>query len=177
MALEDDGDGDAISLDGDSQDEKSVNLIELVNNEETLQVTGKIRGVLKKLNKTYGGSVLQLTDMVAATKAKLETFFENCAIAADKRDSYRVFVPYNTQLPQAIMRIRDPSALERKRIIIRFQDWQESSPFPIGHFVRIVGDEGVLATETNMILHEFSVDTRPFSQRVLNCLPKEGKDW
>ena len=28
-----------------------------------------------------------------------------------------------------------------------------------------------------MILHEFNVDTRPFSQRVLDCLPKEGKDW
>lgn len=176
VALEDD-DEDAISIEGESDGEKTVNLVELVNNEQSLQVTGKIRGVLKKLNKTYGGSVLRLDEMTTATKAKLELFFENCAISADKRNNYRVFVPYNMQLPQAIMRIRDPSALERKRIIVRFTDWQDSSPFPIGHFVRIVGDEGVLATETNMILHEFSVDTRPFSQRVLNCLPKEGRDW
>jgi len=28
-----------------------------------------------------------------------------------------------------------------------------------------------------MILHEFNVDMRPFSQKVLNCLPKEGKQW
>ena len=177
VALEDEGDGDAISIDDESDGEKAVNLIDLVNNEQTLQVTGRIRGVLKKLNKTYGGSVLQLCDMLPSTKAKLEKFFENCAIAAEKRNNYRVFVPYNTQVPQAIMRMRDPSALEKKRIIIRFQDWPENSPFPIGHFVRIVGEEGVLATETNMILHEFSVDCRPFSQRVLNCLPKEGRDW
>ena len=94
--LEDDGDGDAISIEGESDGEKTVNLIELVNNEQSLQVTGKIRGVLKKLNKTYGGSVLRREDMVDTTKAKLEMFFENCAIAADKRDNYRVFVPYNT---------------------------------------------------------------------------------
>ena len=75
------------------------------------------------------------------------------------------------------MRVRSPESLEGKRIIVRFQDWQANSPFPIGQFVKVVGQEGVLATETNMILHEFSVDTRPFSQRVLSCLPKEGKDW
>ena len=28
-----------------------------------------------------------------------------------------------------------------------------------------------------MILHEFNVDMRPFSQKVLNCLPVEGKNW
>ena len=28
-----------------------------------------------------------------------------------------------------------------------------------------------------MILHEFNVDTRPFSQKVLSCLPSEGKNW
>ena len=28
-----------------------------------------------------------------------------------------------------------------------------------------------------MILHEFNVDTRPFAQKVLNCLPTEGKNW
>jgi len=28
-----------------------------------------------------------------------------------------------------------------------------------------------------MILHEFNVDTRPFSQKVLDCLPKEGWNW
>ena len=28
-----------------------------------------------------------------------------------------------------------------------------------------------------MILHEFNVDTRPFAQKVINCLPSEGKNW
>ena len=28
-----------------------------------------------------------------------------------------------------------------------------------------------------MILHEYNVDMRPFSQKVINCLPPEGKNW
>jgi len=60
---------------------------------------------------------------------------------------------------------------------VRYNDWPENSPFPVGSFVKVVGDDGKLATETNLILHEFSVDMRPFSQRVLDCLPKEGKNW
>lgn len=68
VALQDDDDDDAISIEDESEDKKTVNLIELVNNEQSLQVTGKIRGVLKKLNKTYGGSVLRLDEMVPTTK-------------------------------------------------------------------------------------------------------------
>lgn len=28
-----------------------------------------------------------------------------------------------------------------------------------------------------MILHEFNVDTRPFSNKVLQCLPTDGANW
>lgn len=28
-----------------------------------------------------------------------------------------------------------------------------------------------------MILHEYNVDTRPFTQKVIQCLPTEGKEW
>lgn len=134
--------------------------------------------MLKKLNKTYGGSIIKKEDMLPSTVEKYNQFLENHNIEGKELvDQYRVFVPYNVQLPQSIMRVQNAEALEQKRIIVRIQDWLPTSPFPIGQFVKIVGEEGKLGTETNMILHEFNVDMRPFSQRVLNCLPKEGKDW
>jgi exosome complex exonuclease DIS3/RRP44 len=43
--------------------------------------------------------------------------------------------------------------------------------------VKIIGQEGKIRTETDMILHEYNVDTRPFSQKVIACLPPEGKEW
>jgi len=75
------------------------------------------------------------------------------------------------------VKTKNPKALENKRLIIRFSEWKVTSPFPIGQFVKIVGEEGKIGTETNMILHEFNVDTRSFSQKVLDCLPREGRDW
>jgi exoribonuclease R len=66
-------------------------------------------------------------------------------------------------MPQCIVKSAKPEALENKRIIVRIADWKQSSPFPIGQFVKIIGEEGKIGTETNMILHEFNVDQRPFS--------------
>lgn len=51
------------------------------------------------------------------------------------------------------------------------------SPFPFGQFIRILGEEGKMNTESAMILHEFNVDTRPFSQKVIQCLPSAGAEW
>lgn len=54
----------------EDEEEKIVNLIELVNSQESKQVTGKVRGVLKKLNKTYGGSIIKKEDMLPSTVDK-----------------------------------------------------------------------------------------------------------
>lgn len=80
-------------------------------------------------------------------------------------------------MPQAIIKTQNPEALSNKRLIVRYSDWPATSPFPVGQFVKIIGEEGKIGTETNMILHEFNVDTRPFSQKVLDCLPREGRNW
>lgn len=101
--------------------------------------------------------------MLASTLNKFKLYLENNNIKKDETFMYRVFVPYNNQMPQAILKIQNPKALENKRIILRFKDWRVSSPFPNGQFVKIIGEEGKIGTETNMILHEFNVDTRLFS--------------
>jgi exosome complex exonuclease DIS3/RRP44 len=62
-------------------------------------------------------------------------------------------------------------------MIIRYTSWPRWSPFPLGQFVKIIGPEDKVSTETAMILHEFNIDTRPFSQKVINCLPSDGKNW
>jgi exosome complex exonuclease DIS3/RRP44 len=62
-------------------------------------------------------------------------------------------------------------------MIIRTTQWSEKSPFPQGAFVKILGEEGKVTTENAMILHEYNVDTRDFSQKVYSCLPSEGENW
>jgi exosome complex exonuclease DIS3/RRP44 len=87
----------------DSKSEESVsedepanpNLVEFINSATDRQVTGRVRGVLKKLNKTYGGSLIAKSDMLVSTLNKFKLFCENYSIPLKEQDKYRVFVPYN----------------------------------------------------------------------------------
>lgn len=148
-----------------------------INSEKDRRVTAKVLGIIKPMNKTYGGSILKEKDMSAKTKEKLALFISNMSIPKDKVNQYKVFVPLNTQLPQVVVKTVNPESLENKRFILRMGKWSKYSPFPYGQFIRILGEEGRMQTESAMILHEFNVDTRPFSQKVLKCLPSDGANW
>ena len=52
-------------------------MIVRVNEETKRRVTGVVRGVLKKMNKTYGGSLVQLKDMLPTTLEKFKLFCHN----------------------------------------------------------------------------------------------------
>ena len=91
----------------DSQDEmepENTNLIERINSETKMQVTGKVRGVLKKMNKTYGGSIINKKDMLASTLNKFKLYCQNHNISQSEEEKFRVFVPYNIQMPQCIVK-------------------------------------------------------------------------
>ncbi len=139
------------------------NIMQKINEEKIKRATAKVVGVLKKMNKTYGGSVISMKDMTKQTKTKFEDFIKNLNIDRANAEKYRVFVPFNMQLPQAIIKSQIPEAFEKKRLILRYSKWNRFSPFPQGQFVKILGDEGRMDTESAMILHEYNVDTRPFS--------------
>ena len=152
-------------------------MMQRINNEKERRVTAKVIGIIKPMNKTYGGSILKHQDQSKQTRQKFDIFIANMNIPEDEVDQYRVFVPFNIQMPQVIVKSTNPAALENKRFILRIGKWNLYSPFPYGQFVRILGEEGKMATESAMILHEFNVDTRPFSQKVLKCLPNDGANW
>ena len=106
------------------------NLINKINNEKDRRVTAKVRGVLKKMNKTYGGSILNFKDMTDPTKNKFKLFCQNLQIKKEEERFYRVFVPFNIQLPQAIVKSAKPEVLENVRFIVRINRWSKKSPFP-----------------------------------------------
>lgn len=118
----------------DEEEEKleseNTTLMERINREKERRVTAKVRGILKKMNKTYGGSILNPKDMKAETKTKFELLCSNLNISKSEQRQYRVFVPYNVQIPQAIIKSTKPEALENLRFIVRLTKWSVKSPFP-----------------------------------------------
>jgi len=116
----------------DEEVDLTKNLIVRINEETNRRVTAVVKGVLKKMNKTYGGSLVQKKDMMPKTLEKFKQFCKNNDVSKAQEEQYRVFVPYNIQMPQSIMKTKNPAALENKRLIVRFSTWKATSSFPTG---------------------------------------------
>lgn len=81
------------------------------------------------------------------------------------------------RIPRIRIKTRQASELLGKRIVVNIDAWDRTSRFPIGHFVRTLGELETKQAETEAILLEHDVQYRPFPKSVLDCLPSEGHDW
>ncbi|EDO17852.1 hypothetical protein Kpol_1043p42 [Vanderwaltozyma polyspora DSM 70294] len=80
-------------------------------------------------------------------------------------------------LPKIRIRTRRATELLSKRIVVSIDSWPSNHKFPLGHFVRNLGGVEEAQAETEALLLEHDVEYRPFSKKVLECLPEEGHDW
>lgn len=80
-------------------------------------------------------------------------------------------------LPKVRIRTRRANDLLGKRIVISLDSWPATHKYPLGHFVRDLGEVESAEAETEALLLEHDVEYRPFSKKVLECLPAEGHDW
>lgn len=70
------------------------------------------------------------------------------------------FVPVDTRYPSFYMRTFNVKGLEKKRIMVDFDDWPRFSKNPLCHFVRVIGDEGSIRAEGDVILLEHNVEIK-----------------
>lgn len=80
-------------------------------------------------------------------------------------------------LPKIRICTRRAKELLNKRIVVVVDSWPTRSKYPLGHFVRDLGEIESVQAETEALLLEHNVEYRPFSKKVLECLPEEGHDW
>ncbi|KAI8844251.1 hypothetical protein BC829DRAFT_363903 [Chytridium lagenaria] len=87
------------------------------------------------------------------------------------------FWPLDKRIPKIRIRTRQMGALQKKRIMVALDNWPKNSRYPLGHFVRSLGEVGDKDTETDVVLLEHDVPFTPFTKQVLGCLPPEGDTW
>ncbi|SCV04966.1 LANO_0G15544g1_1 [Lachancea nothofagi CBS 11611] len=80
-------------------------------------------------------------------------------------------------LPKIRIRTRRAKELLGKRIVVTVDSWPDTYKYPLGHFVRELGDVESVEAETEALLLEHDVEYRPFSKKVLECLPADGDEW
>ncbi|QCE15354.1 exosome complex exonuclease DIS3/RRP44 [Vigna unguiculata] len=85
--------------------------------------------------------------------------------------AHALFVSKDRRIPKIRIQTRQLENLLDKRIIVAVDSWDRQSRYPSGHYVRTIGDIGDRDTESEVVLIENDINTRPFSSQVLACLP------
>ena len=84
-------------------------------------------------------------------------------------------VPLDPRLPKVRFQTHQEQLLKGKTIVVALDSWDATSRYPTGHYVRTLGETGDKNVEAEALCIDFEVDTRAFSQKVINCLPP--KTW
>ena len=61
-------------------------MMQRINNEKERRVTAKVIGIIKPMNKTYGGSILKYDDQSLETREKFNQFIKNMNIPNSEVD-------------------------------------------------------------------------------------------
>ena len=126
------------------------------------QPTARVVGVVKRNWRQYVGHIDGSSTSVSKHGRKQQTVF---------------LVPMDKRIPKIRVRTRQADDLMGKRILVTIDSWERDSRYPVGHFVRSLGELESKGAETEALLLEYDVQYRPFPKTVLDCLPHEGHNW
>ena len=132
------------------------------SNEGRPQPTAKVVGIIRRNWRQYVGHVDGNSTSSSQQSKKQQTVF---------------LLPMDKRIPKIRLRTRQAEDLLGKRILVTIDAWEQDSRYPVGHFVRSLGELETQGAETEALLLEYDVQYRPFPKGVLDCLPQEGHDW
>ncbi|KAF2804822.1 RNB-domain-containing protein [Mytilinidion resinicola] len=127
------------------------------------QPTARVVGIIKRNWRQYVGHIDK--DSIRSTSKA-------------SRSQQTVFlIPMDKKIPKIRIRTRQAGELVGKRVLVTIDAWDRDSRYPVGHFVRSLGELESKGAETEALLLEYDIQYRPFPKTVLDCLPAEGHDW
>jgi exosome complex exonuclease DIS3/RRP44 len=129
--------------------------------EEERMPTGRVVGIIRRAWRQYCGSLEPPEDSLSSV----------AAVDGGSASATAIFVPVDQRVPRIRIETRQKASLLDKRIVVAIDAWDADARFPRGHYVRTLGVIGDKATETEVVLLEHDIPSRPFSQDVLACLP------
>eukprot|EP01130_Rhizamoeba_saxonica_P003870 TRINITY_DN1605_c0_g1_i1.p1 TRINITY_DN1605_c0_g1~~TRINITY_DN1605_c0_g1_i1.p1 ORF type:complete len:947 (+),score=208.29 TRINITY_DN1605_c0_g1_i1:29-2869(+) len=86
-----------------------------------------------------------------------------------------LFEPMQPELPKFSIRSGQLENLINKKIVVSLDTWPINSEYPLGHFIKILGDVGDVEVESEALLIQHNISYEEFSDDVKACLPPE--DW
>ena len=143
--------------------QEQVRRVHRSNIEGRSQPTARVVGIVKRNWRQFVGLIDKDSVKVSAAQVpSQQTVF---------------LIPMDKKIPKIRIRTRHASQMLGQRILVSIDSWDRESRYPIGHFVRALGEVESKGAETEALLLEYDVQYRPFPRSVLDCLPAEGHEW
>ena len=160
----DEEEGESITTDRERRLlQEEVRKVHGQSREGRAQPTARVVGVIKRNWRPYVGHI----DSGSVSQSAKQS----------RRQQTVFFLPMDKRLPKIRLVTRQAGELLGQRVVVTIDGWDRQSRYPVGHFVRSLGELESKAAETEALLLEYDVQYRPFPTAVLDCLPKEGHDW
>jgi exosome complex exonuclease DIS3/RRP44 len=157
------GDGEAVVTERERRAlQEEVKKTQGKNTEGRPQPTARVVGIIKRNWRQYVGHVDGSSSSTAKQSRRQQTVF---------------LIPMDRRIPKIRLRTRQAEELLGKRVLVTIDSWDQDTRYPVGHFVRSLGELESKGAETEALLLEYDVQYRPFPKTVLDCLPQEGHDW
>jgi len=131
---------------------------------------GTIRGILRKFRSQFCGTIINKTDI---NEKRINNISEEIYKNAVK-NGFEIFIPIDPKFPNFYIKLYQPEYYYNKRILIKYDTWNQNQAYPIAHFIKSLGEVNDVKVENEVILLEHSVDVNPFSQKIINSLPNEN---
>lgn len=158
IADEEDEEEDVHLVPGSADDApRTTSVVEGPNgdsNSSSPRAAGRVVGIIKRNWHSYCGS-LDPMPMPAGSGGV----------------AYALFVSKDRRIPKIRIQTRQLENLLDKRIVVAVDSWDRMSRYPSGHYVRSIGEIGDRDTESEVVLIENDINSRPFSSQVMACLP------
>jgi exosome complex exonuclease DIS3/RRP44 len=144
--------------------------------------TGRVVGVIRRsFRQNYCGSIYTVSSLEEDDDTAIEPRkrTEREAIADEHEVEHSdgtttcVFFAVDGRVPPILLRTSQRDRLLGHRILVAIDSWPVDSRYPLGHYVKTIGESGNKDVETEVLLHEHNIPCDPFPAKVLACLPPE----
>lgn len=131
----------------------------------SMRPTGSVVGILRRNFSNYCGSIYSKssTGKLSTERDEIASTYE---IEHADGSTTCVFFPVENKIPPILIRTTQRERLVGQRILVSMDSWPSHSAFPLGHYVRTIGEAGSKDVETQVLLQQFEIPHEPFPAKV-----------
>lgn len=137
----------------------------------TMRPTGSVVGILRRNFSNYCGSIFSKSSSGGQLSTEREEISNKYEVEHADGTTTCVFFPVDNKIPPILIRTTQRERLVGQRILVSMDSWPSHSPFPLGHYVKTIGEAGSKEVETQVLLQQHKIPHDPFPAKVLACLP------